>query len=108
MNAGKLTILQTGEFPQEYMDWRSLQPKDHTWAQFEEFWQDVYDLREDTETTATSLGYGGNASEQPMSEEDVVYKITVDNFGTAFSANSAAFEQLTESNKTLGAQMRRT
>ena len=105
VNAGELTILRTGEFPQEYKDWRSLMPKDRTWAQFQEYWQDAYDLKEETETTAASLGYGGNATDLPVPDDNGIYESTVNNFGTAFAANSAAFEQLTESNKTLGSEV---
>ena len=56
----EVLILSTNQFSSEYKDWRSLDEADRTWEFFKEWWQEAYNLREETETTATSLGYGSN------------------------------------------------
>ena len=69
---------------------------------FQEWWQEAYNLREETETTATSLGYGANVQPTKQGWDDATFDETVFNFGTAFAANSSAFSQLTEANQTMG------
>ena len=69
---------------------------------FQEWWQEAYNLREEMETTATSLGYGANVQTTKQGCDDATFDETVSNLGTAFAANSSAFSQLTEANQTMG------
>ena len=60
----------------------------------------MYDLKQETETTAESLGFGGSATDTQdrkieVDPTNVKYKNTLNNFGTTFAANSAAFNNLT-------------
>ena len=65
----------------------------------QKFWQDAYDLSEETQTTSASMGY--TASIDGSVEQEAAYEATVENFGTAFAANYTEFSNLTEANKNL-------
>ena len=92
----EVLILSTNQFSSEYKDWRSLDEADQTWEFFQEWWKEAYNLRKETETTATSLGYGANVQPTKQGCNNATFDETVSNFGTAFAANSSAFSQLTE------------
>ena len=70
---------------------------DRVWSRFQQYWQEAYDLKEETETTAVSMGYSANAEQT----EYTAYKATVENFGTSFAANLNSFAQFSESNNHL-------
>ena len=97
VNAGEVLILRTNAFAIEYQTWRKIIITNRTWARFQQYWQEAYDLKEETETTAASMGYSAN-----VEDDGAAYEATVENFGTAFAANSNAFATLTESNQHLG------
>ena len=104
VQAAKVLILKTGNFPVDYKDWRSNPPADRTWEFFQEFWSTQFDLKQETEQTAGSIGFG-NAAEAQDDESIATYNETVANFGTAFAANSNAFSQLTDTNNSLVTNM---
>ena len=102
VNAAEVCILRTGVFAQQYQEWRKMPLTQRTWANLKVFWQEAYDLREETETTSDKMGYTASADGSKELEETAAYDATVENFGTAFAANSTAFSNLTEANQTLG------
>ena len=55
----EVLLLKTGHFGQDYKDWRSVENADRNWDYFQEWWQEAYDLREDTTTNADQFGFGG-------------------------------------------------
>ena len=78
-----------------------------TWSEFQTWWQNQYNLKQKTETTTASLGFGGSANSTQSEQNknvasNTAYKDTVKSFGTAFTANSAAFNKLKEVNQHLG------
>ena len=87
VQADEILILKTGVFGTEYKDWCSHLEVDRTWIFFQDFWQQQYDLRQETETTAGQLGYGNSLLEKE--DDDATFTDTVSNFGNAFAANSA-------------------
>ena len=103
VQAGEILILKTGVFGTEYKDWRSHLEVDRTWTFFQDFWQQQYDLRQETETTAGQMGYGNSLLEKE--DDDTTFNDTVSNFGNAFAANSAAFNTLTDTNSSMAAGM---
>ena len=68
IQAGEALILRAGAFASEYKDWRSIDEIDRTWEFFQQWWQEAYNLREETQTTAISLGFGGAAVQQQARE----------------------------------------
>ena len=48
VNAGEIIILRTSALPMEYKAWRALPDVNRTWENFQEYWQEVYDLHEET------------------------------------------------------------
>lgn len=98
INTGEVTILKTGILAQEYKDWRMVTGKDRTWVYLQEWWQEAYDLTEETDTSAASLGFGANI----QVENDTAYNASVQNFSDGSQANAATFSNLTEVNNTLG------
>ena len=82
----------------EYHTWRKMPINDRVWNRFQQYWQEAYDLKEETETTAALMGYRANAEQT----DETAYEATVEKFGTLFAANSNAFAQLSESNNHLG------
>ena len=105
IHTGEVLLLKTGHFGQEYKDWRSVENADRNWDYFQEWWQEAYDLREETTTAVDHFGFSDNVQSRSEHKEDpqeVDYNNTVENFGTAFAANSTAFSQLTQSNQNLG------
>ena len=102
VQAAEVLILKTGKFPLEYKDWRSNLQTDRTWNFFQEFWSFQFDLRQEKETTAGTVGYGNDAIDKQNDDESInTYNETVANFGSAFAANSNAFSQLTDTNTNL-------
>ena len=95
VQAGEILILKTGAFIQDYKDWRTHEDANRTWTLFQEYWLDQYNLKNETETSAASMGYSNSAF------EDDSYADTVTNFGTAFAANSLAINNLTKTNSTM-------
>ena len=102
--AGEVLILKTGLFAQDYKDWRSHDDATRTWTFFQEFWQEQYNLKNETETTAGSMGYGNNVQTLDAGDDDQ-YSDAVSNFGTAFAANSSTIQNLTEANNTMATNM---
>ena len=58
-------------------------------------------------TTAKQFRFGGNVQYRKEKEDlnDIEYKNTVENFGTAFAANYTAFSQLTKMNQHPGSNL---
>ena len=79
-----------------------LDEADRTWEFFKNCGKKLTNIHEETETTATSLGYGANTQPTKQGCDDATFDETVSNFGTAFAANSSAFSQLTKANQTMG------
>ena len=106
VQAGEVVLLRTNMFSAEYKDWRSHDLADRNWSSFQEWWQEAYDLKEEAETTAASMGYGNNAQQadgtSTQASDDSAYEESVRNFGTAFAANSEAFATLSEANQQMG------
>ena len=100
VNAGEIVVLRTGQFATQYGEWRKNPPAQRTWTSFVDFWQSAYDLKQETEATAGSMGYGNKATVE--NEDDTAYEETVRDFGTAFAANSTAFQNLSEANQQMG------
>ena len=109
VQAGEVVILRTNMFASEYKDWRTVDMADRTWNNFQDWWQEAYDLKEETETTAASMGYGNSAQQAAEQErhanDEATYEASVHNFGTAFAANSKAFANLSEANQEMGTNM---
>ena len=87
IHTGEVAILKTGILAQEYKDWRTVTGNGRTWVYFQEWWQEAYNLKEETDTSATSLGFGANL----QVENDTAYDASVQNFSDGFQANAAAF-----------------
>ena len=104
VQAAEVLILKTGIFTQDYKDWRSHDDITRTWNFFQEFWQEQYNLKNETKTTAGSMGYGNSAQSAPA-EDDEHYANAVTNFGEAFAANSSTIHNLTEANNTMVTNM---
>ena len=47
---------------------------------FQEWWQEDYNLREETETAVTYLGYGANVQPTKQGCDDATFDETVSNF----------------------------
>ena len=45
IHVAEVLLLKTSMFPQEYKDWRGLNPVNRTWLYFQEWWQEAYDLK---------------------------------------------------------------
>lgn len=91
VNAGEVLLLRTNAFTQEYHKWRRIPIGNRNWTRFQQYWQEAYDLKEETETTAASMGYTSNSANAEQYEDNQSYEATVENFGTTFATNSNAF-----------------
>ena len=56
VNAGDVLLLRTNAFTMEYHAWRKIPFADRVWNRFQQYWQEAYDLKEETENTAESMG----------------------------------------------------
>ena len=61
LQAAEVLILKTEKFSSKYKDWRSLPANKKTWANFQDCWQQAYNLKEETTITANDLEYGAKA-----------------------------------------------
>ena len=110
VNAGEINIMQARAFSTEYALWRNQPVTRRTWASFQTWWKNSYDMKQETDTTVVSLGYGGSVTDVPTYPEahaaaDADHKDMVNNFGTVFTDNSAAFSNLAEANHHLGSNV---
>ena len=62
VNTREIVILRSNAFPIEYVTCRGIAQVQRTWTNFQTFWQENYDLKEETEKTAVSLGFAGSAN----------------------------------------------
>ena len=84
VNAGEVLLLRNNAFTLKYHAWRIIHIANRVWSRIQQYWQEAYDLKEETETTAASMGYSSYAEKY---EENKSYKVTVENCGTAFAEN---------------------
>ena len=100
LQAAEMLVLKTGQFAQEYRDWRALPDAAKTWAHFQDWWQQAYNLREETNITATDYNYGGFV-EKLNEDEDTIDTSSLSQFSEAFAANTSVISQLSEANNTM-------
>ena len=99
IQAAEMLVLRTGQFSQEYKDWRALPDNLRTWNGFQDWWQRAYNLKEETNITASDLNYAANL--QKDDDEDTLDTSSLTHFGEAFAANSTVISQLSEANNTM-------
>ena len=78
IQAGEELILKTGQFSQEYKDWHALPDNAKTWMYFQDWWQQAYNLKEETNITATDINYGANM--ETYNDDDTVDTSSITNF----------------------------
>ena len=106
LQAAEMLVLRTGQFASEYKDWRALPDAAKTWDHFQDWWQQAFNLREETNITASDLNYGANVMNSntnlvgPHDDEDTLDG-SLTQFGEAFAANSTVISQLTKANNTM-------
>ena len=66
---------------------------------FQDWWQQAYNLKEETNITATDLKYGANM--ETYNDDDTVDTSSITQFSKAFAANSSVISQLSEANNTM-------
>jgi hypothetical protein len=69
---GERLILETGLFGTQFQNWKRRDEAQHTWADFEVFWQAKYDLWAKTSQTAAQHGYGGNVEAPANTNNEVI------------------------------------
>ena len=89
VHTAEIKVLKTAVFATKYKDWRSLAEVDRTWEQFKLWWQEPYNLKEDTNLSASSYGFGTAATDIP--NQDTEYDDLVHQFSMTFNANATAF-----------------
>ena len=57
VHTAEIQILKAGVFVTKYKDWRSLNEADRTWEKFQLWWQEAYNLKEETDFSASSYGF---------------------------------------------------
>ena len=106
LQAAEMLVLRTGQFAQEYRDWRALPDAAKTWNHFQDWWQQAYNLREETNITATDLNYSANVVGTtanmvgPQDDENTLAG-SLTQFSEAFAANSTVISQLSEANNSM-------
>ena len=103
VHTAEIKVLKAGVFATEYKDWRLLDEGDRNWEQFQLWWQEAYNLKEETDFSASSYGFGAAATETETQVKE--YDESVHQFSTAFNANATAFSNLTEANTNLGTNL---
>ena len=106
VQTAEVLVLNNGNYATEYKEWRALPPNQRTWDEFQRYWQEAYNLRQETETTAASLNFSAHTEEQVL-EDDITLNDAMANFGEAFAANSTFISQLTEQNSSMNEQFTR-
>ena len=107
IQAAEMLILKTGQFAQEYKDWQALPDATRTWQHFQDWWQQAYNLKEETNITATDYNYSANVIDTTPQENDDgdSFVDSLSQFGEAFAANSSVISQLSEANNTMNTTM---
>eukprot|EP00804_Cyclotella_cryptica_P028171 CCRYP_011032-RA/>CCRYP_011032-RA protein AED:0.52 eAED:0.42 QI:0/0/0/1/0/0/2/0/250 len=96
---GEKAILDTGLFATQYHGWKRRPNNDHTWTDFEEYWQAEYDLWHETSNMAAQVGYGGNmTNDGDTPETEQAYFTSFKHFGETNSHNAATFSTLSATN----------
>ena len=60
IHTGEVFIPKTSIVVQAYEEWQTVTVNDRTWVYFQEWWQEAYDLEEETDTVSEYLGYDTN------------------------------------------------
>ena len=68
-----------------------------TWVNFQDWWQQAYNLKEETNITAKDLEYGAKG----IADDEATLDGSLSHFGEAFAANLTIISQLSEANNTM-------
>ena len=84
VNGGEVLLLRTNAFTLEYHAWRCVPIANINWVRFQQYWQEIYNLKEETDTTGASMSYSAYA-EINNTPDNAAYEATVEKFGTVFA-----------------------
>ena len=99
MDAALVCINRTGQYRQDYIDWKS--EPNQTWVRLKEYFEDADRIRVEVDQEAGAMGYGMAGTEGTAADEQKAWDNAMANFGRGHAANQATMQSMAEANSQL-------